>query len=373
MSDKITIVHIVSLLNRGGVEVWLLNLLNNFDRDKYEFVFIAVKRGKGDLDDQIRSLGGKIVTCPLDVGYRKFSKEFKKILLQVNAQVVHTHLLFFSGLICKLAKKVGIPSRIVHIHNTNDGHSLSMKRKLYHWLMKKRIHKYCTSGLAVSAMAADYGFMKNWRKYSKYQILPCGIDTRKFTEIKDRAELCKEFGLPLDSIVVGHVGSFRMQKNHTYLIRVAAEMIKKNPKVVFLLIGEGPLQKEIRKTVYDLKLEKNILFAGARNDVPTLMKNLFDIFIFPSLYEGLGVVVIEAQCAGVPCLISKSIPPEVCVLDNQVFMESIDEEPRIWADKAMTILSQSRINSETSLATIQQSLFSIDSNILTLSGLYSSI
>jgi len=178
-----------------------------------------------------------------------------------------------------------------------------------------------------------------------------------------------KLGIPVNSFVIGHVGRFDEQKNHYLLIEIAAEIIKKNTGTYLLLIGEGPLQPLIKKKVENLGISKNVIFAGAQNDVPAIMSGAMDVFLFPSLYEGLGIVLIEAQAAGLSCIISDSIPFEADIVKQNIKRVSIRKSPEEWAE-AMLTNSKPVVSREECLRVVSNSQFNIHSSIHKIETIY---
>ncbi|HDY88950.1 MAG TPA: glycosyltransferase family 1 protein [bacterium] len=367
------ILHVVNRMDIGGVEVWLMNVLRNIDRDKYHFIFCCLSDSQGCFDEEIRSLGAEMISCSLNEGYRKFTKNFKKILKDIKPDIVHSHLHFFSGYILKLASKNKIPMRIVHSHLAGDmkAESKSLKRNIYKWLMRKRIRKYATHGVGCSDMAADYLFSLKWRNISNYMVATCAIDTEPFKESVDRELLLKEFDIPANSKIIGHVGSFGYQKNHEFLLCIIAALLEKRQDIYCILIGEGPLKSQIESLVNQMGIAGHVTFAGARNDVPILMSNLFDLFLFPSRFEGLPITLMEAQCAGLVSVISDSITSEVKIIDQLVKFESLNTAPNIWADKISELLMRPAYDKNLAIKRIEESHFGIKTNVKFLSKLYS--
>ena len=177
--------------------------------------------------------------------------------------------------------------------------------------MKTWIRRFATHGLAISKPSAANLFGERWKSDAWVHIIPYGIDIAQFQKHLLREEIRAELGIPPNSPVVGHVGRFYPQKNHSFLIEIAQEVLSKRPDTNFLLIGDGPLRPEMEARVRQMGLSKKIHFIGIRTDVPRLMLGAMDLFLFPSLYEGLGLCLLEAQAAGLHCLVSDTVPDEV--------------------------------------------------------------
>jgi glycosyltransferase involved in cell wall biosynthesis len=208
--------------------------------------------------------------------------------------------------------------------------------------MKLLMRRYATAGIAISRAAARSLFPRVWTLPAststdkKWEICPYGIDLEPFRVSKnggspEKAALRAELGLSPAAIVIGHVGRFAAQKNHLFLIEIAACLCRKEPAAVFLLIGVGPDRAAIEARVAELGLRRHFIFAGSRPDVPRLMKDVMDCFLFPSFYEGLGLVLWEAQAAGLPCLIADALPEEASIVSGLVQRLSLSLPPAAWA------------------------------------------
>ncbi len=369
MSKRREIIQVVSKMDVGGVETWLMHVLRHIDRNRFHFIFCTASHELGFFGKEIRSLGGDIVHCPAKNGYRRFAKQFVSILNKVKPDVVHSHFLFLSGLVVRLAKNTGVPIRIVHSHASRDGHPDSVRRFFYRWLMRRCIRKYATHGIGCSAKTADYLFAPDWRNRNGYQVATCAIDTVPFRKPVDRVKLLRKFDIPANAKIVGHIGGFRHVKNHKFLLQVAAE-IRKHEDIHLFLVGDGPLRSEIEMLANGLGISSHVTFAGVRDDVPALLEGLFDLLIFPSKLEGLPLVVVESQAAGVPCLISDVITAEVTVIPELIHRESLNTGPKVWAERALELLSQAPYDEAQALQRIENSKFSISSSVGFLTKLY---
>lgn len=334
MGGPIRILHVVVNMNRGGAETLLMNLYQNIDRSKIQFDFLTCKEGV--FDQEIMELGGRVYRIPYvsDVGHFKYVKCLEEFFKShPTYKIVHSHLDKMSGLVLKAAKKAGIPVRISHSHNTNSEGGTAAK--LYKWYMGQFISSHATNYFACSSMAANWLFAK---KASSTSILKNGIDINQFSySPKIRGMVRDEFNLSPNTIVFGHVGRFAHQKNHEFLIGIFAHFCKYEENSVLILVGDGPLRKEIEKMILDLNIVEKVKLLGIRNDIPRLLQ-AFDFFLFPSLHEGLPVSLIEAQGAGLPCLISDHISREVDMGMGLVDFLPLNKK-RVWVDHIKNRLS----------------------------------
>lgn len=357
--------------NPGGVETWLMNVLQNIDRSRFHFTFCVASEQSRFFDSEIQSLGAGLIHCPVNGGYRKFAKQFLSILDETRYDVVHSHSMFFSGVVMRLAKKAGVPIRISHSHNTQDGKPDSIQRYIYRRLMRRYIQRYATNGVGCSMVAADYLFTPDWRNRKGYKIATCAVNTNAFRCSVDRKQLLEQFNIPINAKTIGHVGNFSTQKNHEFLLPVFTAIIHNRKDVHLFLVGDGPLKPEMELLADKLGISDHVTFTGMRDDVPLLIKGLFDLLVFPSRFEGLGLVVVESQAAGVPCLISDVIPIEATVIEELVRRESLKAGPKVWAETALEMLESPPYDKDKAIEQIEKSTFDITSSVKFLSDLYS--
>jgi len=324
----IRILQVVTIMDRGGLETMIMNYYRNVDRNKVQFDFLTHRDSDGAYGEEIKSLGGKIYHLPK---LNPFSYSYKKALAMFfkehsEYKIIHVHQDCMSSVILKMAKKCGISVRIAHSHNTSQDKNLKYPIKLFY---RKHIAKYATELMACSKDAGNWMFCG-----APFRVLNNAIDSEKYIyNIEKRQTVREQLGILNNEIVIGHVGRFYPQKNHTYLIDIFYQIRTNYPNSKLLLIGDdkGEIADKVKDKINDLRLSNSVIFAGVRNDVADLMQAM-DAFVFPSIYEGLPVTVIEAQAAGLKCFISSNITDEVCITDL-VERISINIHAREWADK----------------------------------------
>lgn len=192
-------------------------------------------------------------------------------------------------------------------------------------------------GFGCSRPAAEAMFGLNWTSDSRWRVLYYGVEVGKFRENVSRLDIRRELDLPENSWVIGHVGRFATQKNHVFLSDIAAEVAKRDPRMYLLLIGDGPLRASIQERVNRLGISPHVRFLGNRDDVPRLMTSAMDVFLLPSLYEGLPIVAIEAQAAGLPCLLADTIAEEIQIVPPLVSQLSLALPAQMWAEALLNI------------------------------------
>ena len=339
----IRVLQVVTHMNRGGLETMLMNFYRHIDREKVQFDFLVHREQRAAYDDEIEALGGKIYRLPRlvpwSVSYRKALDEF--FAQHPEYRVVHVHQDCLSAVILKAAARHGVPVRIAHSHSSNQDKNLKYPIKLFY---KRFIPRYATALFACGKDAGDWMFGG-----SVYTVVNNAIDTAaySFDPIK-RSEMRKTLGISQDTLVIGHVGRFSPAKNHAFLIDIFSEIHCKMPDSCLLLVGDGELRPQIQEKVSALGLEQAVIFTGVRGDIPELLQ-VMDAFAFPSLYEGTPVSLVEAQAAGLPCVISENVPDDVCVtgLIRKLPLTLAAEH---WAEQICALAGGERQNVRTELA-----------------------
>ena len=329
MAEPIRVLHVVTHMNRGGLETMIMNYYRHIDRTKIQFDFLTHRDGKKDYDDEIQKLGGKIYHLPplnpLDKkGYLKKLDDFFRE--HPEYKVVHSHLDCMSAYPLRAAKKYGVPVRIAHAHSTSEEKKdLKYLIKLY---SKRKIPVYATDLFACSQKAGEWMFGNR-----DFTVMKNAINCEKYLYNESIAlEVKKELGIE-GKFVVGHVGRFSIPKNHKFLIDIFRQIYTQNPNAVLLLVGEGVLMDEIKQKVKEYQLEQSVKFLGLRDDVERIMQAM-DVFVFPSLYEGLPVTLVEAQAVGIPCVVSSEITKEINIASNIKFL-ALSQSAEEWANKCL--------------------------------------
>ncbi len=326
----IRILHSVSVMDRGGQETFIMNVYRNIDRQKVQFDFLCSLNKKGDYDEEIRALGGKIIYLDIEQKGNKFSKYYYKVknmskfLLKLapNYDIIHLHNYHaFSAYISVAAcKKAGFKNIILHSHN-----SLA-PRPMLHKIFKPLLGMQKITRYACSQEAGKWLHGKK-----KFNVIYNGIDMSKFEyDMQIRRELRSELGVEYD-IVVGMVGRFNFQKNHLFALEVFANCVKLKPNVKLLLVGKGELEQEIREKIKQLNLQDNVILLGTRTDVDKLM-SAFDVLFMPSIFEGLSLVLVEAQACRLPIVVSDVVTKDTFI-SSAIQTVNLTEDKDVWAKK----------------------------------------
>lgn len=331
----IIVAQIIGKWVGGGVESVIMNYYRHLDHSKVQIDFICDEDSTRIPYDEIKKLGGRVFLVPKYQNLPKYLKALEKLFKENQYRIVHSNINTLSVFPLYAAKKAGVPIRISHSHSTSN--PKEWKRNLIKNILRPFSKRYATDYFACSELAGRYLFGNKAFDQGKVKIIHNAIDIEKFKfDEVARKKLRKGFGIKDSTIVIGHVGRFVQQKNHTFLVDVFNEYYKKNPDSKLLLVGSGPLEDEIKKKVERLGLKDSVLFLGQRDDINKLY-SVMDVFCLPSLYEGLPVVGVEAQAAGLPTIFSNRISKEVIVSsyakivsiqDTGFYVENINKATR---------------------------------------------
>lgn len=332
---------ILSSMNAGGAETFLMKIYRQIDRTKYQMDFCINMSEKCFYEDEILSLGGKIYRIPAkSASLKEFEKQLYNV---VNANgykyVLRVTSSAFGFMDLKIAHKAGAKICAARSSNSSDGGSL--KSKVAHRLGRILYGKYVNVKIAPSDLAAVYTFGKKAYESGAVNILHNAIDIDRYGFNADmRCRIRSEFGLSDDTTIVGHVGRFMIQKNHAFLLEVFFEYLKINRKSILMLVGGGELESAIKQKASELGISDKIIFTGVRPDVPALLSAM-DVFVFPSLYEGMPNTVIEAQATGLPCLIADTITHEADITGLVHYLPLGDAGK--WADCIEKLPREARV------------------------------
>ena len=327
-NEPIRIAQIIGKWCGGGVESVVMNYYRNIDRSKIQFDFICDDDSTNIPYEEIEKLGGKVILIPPYQKVFKYHKELKKVLKDGNYKIVHSHINTLSVFSLFAAKCAGVPVRIAHSHSTTN--KKEKVKNLIKQILRPFSKMFATDYMCCSELAGRWLFgNKEYDKGNVY-LLNNAIDLDKFRyDEKIRIEKRKELNISDDTLVIGHVGRFVEQKNHRFLIDIFNEVHKQNSNSVLLLAGQGPLMDEMKEKVRKLGLDDSVKFLGRRDDINELYQ-AFDVFCLPSLYEGLGMVAIEAQINNLYVLASIEVPIEAQI-SNKIEFLKLDTET--WKEK----------------------------------------
>lgn len=351
MSEKhpIIVAQVMGKWLGNGVESVIMNYYRHLDHSKVQFDFICDEDSTRIPYDEIKKLGGRVFLVPKYQNLPKYLKALEKLFKENQYRIVHANLSTLSVFPLYVAKKVGVPIRIAHSHSTSN--PKEWKRNLIKNILRPFSKRYATDYFACSELAGRYLFGNKAFDQGKVKIIHNAIDIEKFKfDEVARKKLRKEFGIKDSTIVIGHVGRFVQTKNHTFLVDVFKKYHEKKPDSKLLLIGIGPLENQIKDKIRKLDLVDSVIFLGQRDDINKLY-SVMDIFCLPSLYEGLPVVGVESQAAGLPIIFSNGVSHEAIISKNAKIVPS--QETRAYIEKMDEITQE---NKQRALASINENM-----------------
>ena len=329
-SQPIRILHVVTYMGRGGLETMIMNYYRHIDRTRVQFDFLVHREFRADYDDEIESLGGRIYRVPRLVPWRRNYRRTLERFFRDHPEyrIIHVHQDCLSAVCLKAAQRCGVPVRIAHAHSNSQDKNLKYLIKLFY---KRQIPSCATKLFACSREAGDWMFGG-----APYQVLNNAIDTGTYSfDPEVRSRVRQALALPGDAFVMGHVGRFNAVKNHGFLLEVFAEVRRKNENARLLLVGDGDLRPDMEKKAVVLGISDRVIFTGVRSDVPELMQAM-DCFVFPSLYEGFPVTLVEAQASGLLCVVSEGVPRE-CAKTGLIRYLTLSAGPAQWAEEILDV------------------------------------
>lgn len=329
MNNVLRVAHIIGDMAGGGVEAVVMNYYRHIDKSKVQFDFIIHDTSTHVPKQEIEELGGRIFYVPHYKHLSAYKKALLKIFKENKYKIVHSHMNTLSVFSLKMAKKAGVKVRIAHSHSTSN--KREWKRNILKNVLRPYSKKYATHYFACSEYAGRWLFGDKTFDSGKVTVINNAIDIEKFKYNEETRKKVREELKISDKFVIGHVGRFMAQKNHSFLIDIFNEVQKQRKNAVLLLLGDGPLLEEIKSKVTDLVLSDKVLFMGNLSN-PEDYYNAMDCFVLPSLYEGLPVVGIEAQINGLKCLLSGEMTNETKILKDTQFMQ-LNGNVKIWAEE----------------------------------------
>ncbi|MEG2050933.1 MAG: glycosyltransferase family 1 protein [Oscillospiraceae bacterium] len=330
------------IFHNGGTEAVVLNYFNNINKEKFHIDFLLHGSESENLDNEthnyLKSQGSRIYyVTPRGKNFLKNKKEIRNILKDNSYDIVHSHMDAAGSFFLKEAKDLGIKVRVAHSHNTDNQINKGnlFKNKIYTIILnyaKKSIKNYANVFLACSDAAGKWLFGN-----TPFIVINNGIDIAKYS-YKDgvRLEQRKKYSVD-DKIVIGHVGRFCYQKNQEFIIKIFYELSKDIEDICLILIGDGESKKDIELMINNLKIKEKVILLGSISNVNEVLQ-AFDVFVLPSNFEGLGIVAIEAQTAGLPCVISDSVPQEVEITEAVKFL-SLTDSAECWCKEIIGLLT----------------------------------
>lgn len=367
------VLHLLKWLPRGGIETWLTQVFAHAQGGPVRHEVLLMQDEIGPYEGKVSAAGVPIHTLPVRNWPAWFAALGRFLRREGPFTVFHAHVdSIISGPASCIAALAGVPVRIMHNHAARG-----MGANYQAWHQKLREVVGCSLGasgatrrVGISEMAMEQLAGQGWEKRDDCTLLLYGFDYSAFRGARDRAATLRvELGIAPDARVLGHVGRFASQKNHAFLVDSFAAFAPRDPVAVLVLVGMGPLEDEVRAQVKALGLEQRVIFAGGTDDIAAYM-SLFDIFVFPSFSEGLGIVALEAQAAGTPVLMPPNMPREVIVVEEAVTLLDLTEGPEAWADAIGQILAAAPDDPAAWLARVESSAFGMGRCVCDLNAIY---
>ena len=313
MSEPLRVAQIMGKMNRGGVEAVVMNYYRAMDKTKVQFDFFVDADSEFPQKEELEQEGAGVFMLPPYSRMWAWQKQLTEQLRRGRYSIVHAHINTMNVFPMLCAWRAGVPVRICHNHST--AHPGEGKKTVLKYLLRPFNRLFATHWFACGRKAAEWMYGRQAVEHNRVVVLPNAIDTTRFAfDEAQRVQIREQLEIEPDVLVLGHVGRFCYQKNHRFLIEIFAELHQMT-KSRLLLIGEGELTQSIRDLVHQKGLEKEVIFLGGKQDTAPYY-NAMDAFCLPSFYEGLPVVAIEAQCSGLPCLLSDEVTEEAVLTDR---------------------------------------------------------
>lgn len=356
----VRVLQVLTCLNPGGIENYLMNLYRNMNRNEVQFDFLVHRSHEGVYEKEVKSLGANIyrVSRANPLNPRYFA-ELKLFFDQHSYDVIHVNLDCMSAFVLAAAKKHGVETRIAHSHSSSQDKDIKYPIKL---LSKRLIPKYATDLFACGERAGQWMF-----DGARFSIKPNAVELKKF-EYRQmwREEIKNEFNIPQSAFVVGHVGRFNKVKNQTFLLEVLKELTGSSVDAYLLFVGDGEERKQVAARAEQMGLTDRVRFTGIRNDVNRCM-SAFDVFAMPSLYEGLPLVLIEAQANGLRCIINETLPSDCDLTDLMLRLPLRAEE---WSRLLQKLATRKAENRRSRTAELKKEGFEIEEEAKKMQGFY---
>lgn len=331
MEGPIRVAQVMGKMVGGGVESVVMNYYRHIDREKVQFDFIVCEGSTLVPREEIEAFGGRVFVTPPYQRVFEYQRELRRLFDEQKWKIVHSHINALSVFPLRAAKAAGVPIRIAHSHSTSGkGEPI---RNIAKAILRTQANRYPTHRFACSRFAGEWLFGAG----PEFEVIYNAVDLGRFAfDSEVRSAVRAELGLDDSQFVIGHVGRFAPQKNQGFLMDAFAEMAQQRPDSVLLFAGEGEEKQLAERHADELGISDKVMFLGQCSEINRLYQ-AFDAFALPSLYEGLGIVGVEAQAAGLPCLLSDAVTREVNLTGACDFLSIGD--PSLWASR-LCVLQQ---------------------------------
>ena len=362
--NPIRVLIITGSMDVGGIENQLMHLLRNADKSKFQIDFTTTMEHPF-YKDEIESLGGKCIRIPATDG-RHFYRQCKalyNIMKDGQYDIVHSHELFHSGMVLLTAKLAGVKHRFVHAHNWSDDDGSGRKsivRRVYNSVMRRWILRYGTDFCACSTLAGKFLYGERKLHDANYHLIFNSVDTAKFIDNYDKRESGEFCDNGWTNVI--QVGRFSAVKNQLFTAQIANEFKRRGKKIRILCAGNngGEYEERVREKIKQLGVEDYMLLLGVRKDIDTLMRKS-SAFLLPSLYEGMPLVMIEAQAAGLPCVTADTYSREVDYNIGYVQWLQLAKSAAEWADAVERAVDMGRADKSAVVSAVEK--YGFDSRV----------
>lgn len=315
MEKPVRVLHMINSLHFGGSQAFIMSVYRNIDRTRLQFDFVVTPEEEKDLYEEVRKMGGRIFVCPkyTFINHFTYLKWWEHFFTEhPEYKIIHGHVRSTSAIYLSIAKKHGLTT-IAHSHSTSNGSGIIGILKTVMQYPTRYIADYL---FACSEKAGEWMYGQHVSQKLNYKIVPNGIDLARFEfDLQKRKQIRQYLGIQDNETVIGHVGRFTVAKNHEFLIQVFKAYREKHSHAKLILVGDGELLESIKNKCQRLNILEDVIFTGNRSDTEIFYQAM-DVMAFPSLWEGLGIALIEAQASNLPCIASKTIPKEAIVTDS---------------------------------------------------------
>ena len=362
--------HVLASLTRGGVETWLMDVVRNVPRGELAIDVCLTTNSKGPYEDEFRSLGGIVHRCPMSRNPWMFAGRMRRLLVGEQYDVVHSHLYYFSGVVLRAAAQANIPQRVAHNHPVEDLKAGGLIRSVYvHW-MRRWMTRYATDFVGPTRASLEAFCGPNWQSDPHKKVVYNGVRIQRFLQPPDRSVVRKELDIPSDAKIILNVGRFVHHKRQSFLVDVAQQLLSRRGDAFFLLVGDGPMREDVEQLVHQAGLTRNFRFLRGAPDIDRYWLSS-NVFAFPSVNEGFGIVVVEAAAAGLP-VVAQNIPgvqeaAEACEDPVLLPLEATADQ---WAKAIVTALDRPAWSGSHRAQRLSSFPFTIESSIQSLRDLY---
>lgn len=365
-SEPIIVAQIMGKWVGGGVESVIMNYYRHIDRSKVQFDFICDEDSTNIPYEEIEKLGGHVILCPPYQKLFKYMKFLENLFREKKYRIVHSNINTLSVFPLRAAKKAGVKVRIAHSHSASN--PKEWKKNLLKNTLRPFSKRYATDYFACTEHAGRYQFGKKMLLRGDISIVTNAVEVGNYEfSMRDRGHIRKELGLSDDDYVIGNIGRLIPQKNQLFLVKVFRRIKNDNPNAKLLIVGEGPLREKIEKLSKKLGLEKDVIVENNHKDIGAYYSAM-DVFAFPSIYEGLGMVVIEAQINGLLVIASNNVPADTKIAEAVKYLSL--EDANEWVEE---ILNYRAMRNANGIDYEKMAKYNILNNADELVGLYAKL